>query len=280
MVPTLVNEKVSKIEEGVSKITQKQRESERTAVLEWISPDDYGRQQADYLKRWQRGTGQWLLESDEFKNWLAGRGQTLFRWGMPGAGKTTLTSIVVDHISRQEPAAIVAYVYCNFQHQDHQSVEDLMSAVLKQLCLSLPVLPDCVLDLHEKCTRHARVPATVDEISACLASVVASDSHRQVFVVVDALDECLSADGRRRDFMTRLFQLRDQHGVNLFVTSRPEPDIKKAFSPAVSAEIRAHETDVVCYLNGHATQLPEFMASIPGLVDKVKQEIAAVVGGM
>ncbi|KAF2182132.1 hypothetical protein K469DRAFT_520620, partial [Zopfia rhizophila CBS 207.26] len=44
------------------------------------------------------GTGQWLLDSKEFQTWLKTSNQTLFCLGILGAGKTILTSIVVDDL--------------------------------------------------------------------------------------------------------------------------------------------------------------------------------------
>jgi hypothetical protein len=38
-------------------------------VLNWLAPADYGPEHNDLLRRRQPGTGQWLLESDEFKTW-------------------------------------------------------------------------------------------------------------------------------------------------------------------------------------------------------------------
>jgi hypothetical protein len=49
---------------------QESRE-EREAVLNWLTPINYGPQHSDFLRRRQPGTGQWLLDSDEFKNWCA-----------------------------------------------------------------------------------------------------------------------------------------------------------------------------------------------------------------
>jgi hypothetical protein len=46
-------------------------QGERKAVLEWLTPINYGPQHSDFLTRRQPGTGQWLLDSDEFKNWYA-----------------------------------------------------------------------------------------------------------------------------------------------------------------------------------------------------------------
>ena len=42
---------------------------ERETVLNWLSPINYGPQLSDFLRRRQSDTGQWLLDSDEFKNW-------------------------------------------------------------------------------------------------------------------------------------------------------------------------------------------------------------------
>jgi hypothetical protein len=80
--------------------------------------------------------------------------------------------------------------------------------------------------------------------------------------------------------MVELFRLQDICGVNLFVTSRPIPVIMRKFSPRVSAEIKAHETDVVQYLNGHMSRLPRFVMDTHGLVDYIKQEIMGAVRGM
>jgi len=39
---------------------------ERKELLEWLAPIDYSLEQIDFISRRQPGTGQWLLESDEF----------------------------------------------------------------------------------------------------------------------------------------------------------------------------------------------------------------------
>lgn len=285
---SLVDEKVNKINTNVIEIKtdviemrRKQGDEEERAILDWISPGDgHARQQSDYFKRHHEGTGQWLLDSEEYKAWLAAPGETLFRWGMPGAGKTVLTSIVVDHLLKEQPHAGVGYVYCNFQNQDSQKVEDLLSALLKQLALGLSPLPQSVRDLYEKHNRKTRTPLLADEIYQCLETVVTSSNRGRTFIVVDALDECLGPDGEPSDLMAELFRLRGSCGVNLFVTSRPIPEIMGKFSPGVSAEIKAHETDVVQYLNGHMSRLPRFVKDTPGLVDAIKKEIMVAVRGM
>ncbi|RYO80522.1 hypothetical protein DL762_007612 [Monosporascus cannonballus] len=50
---------------------------------------NYGLPQSDYLRRRQKGTGQWLLDSTEFQTWVETGGQTLFCQGIPGEDSTT-----------------------------------------------------------------------------------------------------------------------------------------------------------------------------------------------
>jgi hypothetical protein len=40
--------------------------------MEWLSPTDFPAQQRDIIIRRQEGTGQWFVDSPEFKRWLQG----------------------------------------------------------------------------------------------------------------------------------------------------------------------------------------------------------------
>ena len=116
-------------------------------ILGWSAPFDYAAQQHDFISRRQAGTGQWLLDSTEFKRWLETDNQTLFCPGIPGAGKTIITSIVVDKLTTQicaDPKIGIAYIYCNYRRQDEQKIDDLLASLLKQLVERLPSLPDTV----------------------------------------------------------------------------------------------------------------------------------------
>ena len=75
---------------------QREESKERREILDWLSPDPT-LQRNDFLKRLYKGTGEWLFKSDEFKTWL-GQNDVLFCPGMPGAGKTTLTAAVIEHL--------------------------------------------------------------------------------------------------------------------------------------------------------------------------------------
>ena len=50
----------------------------RRDIITWISPLNFSRKQNDIFARRQEGTGEWLLERDEFKNWREGTERTLW----------------------------------------------------------------------------------------------------------------------------------------------------------------------------------------------------------
>jgi DNA replication protein DnaC len=73
---------------------------------------------SDFISRRQAGTGQWLLNSAEFKAWVGTDKRTLFCLGIPGAGKTILTSIMIKELFtrfKNDGNVGIAYLYCNYQ---------------------------------------------------------------------------------------------------------------------------------------------------------------------
>ena len=175
-------------------------------ILDWITRIDYSPQQRDNLRRRQPGTGKWLLDSSQFQRWLSTKKQTLFCPGIPGAGKTIQTSIVVDDfISRfhNDPNTGIAYIYCNFHQQEEQKADDLLATMLRQLAESQPSLPECVRDLYNECKKKRRRPLS-DEILEVLHSVAAI--YTRAFIVIDALDEC-QVDSSREKLLLELFKL-------------------------------------------------------------------------
>ena len=89
-------------------------DQERQRVADWISPTNYATHQADSYDQRQEGTGQWLLDTVEFHEWVQSKG-VLFCPGIPGAGKTILSSIIIDYLeifAKKQDIAVI-YIFCN-----------------------------------------------------------------------------------------------------------------------------------------------------------------------
>ncbi|KAE8139795.1 hypothetical protein BDV38DRAFT_291075 [Aspergillus pseudotamarii] len=240
---------VSQISTDVGEILHDKRDQEHQAILDWITQIDYGPQQSDNLRRRQQGTGQWLLDSTKYQTWLETAKQTLFCPGIPGAGKTILSSIVVNDLGtrfKDDSNVGIAYLYYNFHRQDEQKPEEMLSSLLKQLAQNQPSLPETVRSLHDRHIK-TRTRPSCEEIASTLQSIAVM--YSRVFIIIDALDECQPSDGYRTRFLTEIFALQAKSRVNLFATSRIIPEIIERFTGSESLEIRASHDDVRKYLD-------------------------------
>ncbi|RSM04459.1 hypothetical protein CEP52_006828 [Fusarium oligoseptatum] len=222
-------------------------------ITDWITPVNYGPQQAYHFSMRVPGTDQWFLEAAEFQAWLQTAKQTLFCPGIPGAGKTIITASVIEYLHsrfRDRKDIGIAYIYCNFQQQDEQKAEDLLASVLKQLAQRQSTLSAEVKDLYNRHQKNRTIPS-LEETSRTLHSVAAT--YLRVFIIADALDECRTDSLKR--FLEEVFKLQGNTGANIFATSRHSEEISNCFSKGLSLPIFATEADITTYLNARIPPL-------------------------
>src|ERR1700722_20159857 len=126
-IVTDIQESLHDVSRNIDRVLHRQHDREQQAILDWLKSVDYSPQQNDFIGRRQEGTGQWLVESDEFQQWENNKKCILFCPGIPGSGKTMMVSIVVDHLFkrfRDEPGIAIAFLYCNFRQQQEQRLID------------------------------------------------------------------------------------------------------------------------------------------------------------
>ncbi|KAI0485805.1 hypothetical protein F4859DRAFT_528751 [Xylaria cf. heliscus] len=271
---------VSSINENLTRTRHYLDKKEDIEILDWLTQTDYGSQQTDYLGRRQPETGEWLLASNEYQDWIKESGKTLFCPGIPGAGKTILASIVVNDLEAKfehDPTIAVSYVYCNYKRQNEQTVENLLSSLLKQLARSHPSLPESVKKIYDKHKSRSTKPS-LHEISEALRAVTAQSSR--VFIVIDALDECQASDGCRSRFMPTIWEIQAETRANVLVTSRPIPEIEKQFKSMTSIEIRANKGDIRRYLRDHMSELCGFIVNELETQNKIMTTISEEADGM
>ncbi|KAH8125152.1 ankyrin repeat protein [Trichoderma asperelloides] len=266
--------------EVVTRIESKITVKEDNEILKWLSPVKYGLQQSDFFHRRQPGTGQWLLDSVEFQGWLKASQQTLFCQGIPGAGKTILTSIVVNDLYEkfgQDSTVGIAFIYCNFQRTSDQQVNSLLMSLLRQLSERRPSLPSIIQDLYNSnASKHTR--PSLEEIRGALQSV--AQTYSRIFLIIDALDECQASGNNRKKFLTEIFTLRDTTKANVFVTSRYVQDIRDEFNGSILLDIRAKNDDIRLYLGERMSELPSFVLKHSELQERIIAQIANAIDGM
>lgn len=261
-------------------LKRQQENHQRQSILDWITTVDYAPQQHDFIARRQEGTGQWLLESTEFDTWVTTRGKVLFCPGIPGAGKTILTSIVIGKLTAdfcRNKEIGIAYLYCNFKRNNEQKIDALLASLLRQLAEYQPSLPWAVQDLYDQHnTRRSR--PSIDELSKSLQSVI--NMYSKCYIVIDALDECQISEGCRKTLISELLNLQTTCGTNILATSRFIPEITQKFQGHTQLEIRASEEDVRKYLESQILELPSCVQCNSRLQEEIKNKIVEATRGM
>ncbi|KAJ7278167.1 hypothetical protein C8J57DRAFT_1576462 [Mycena rebaudengoi] len=227
----------------------------------------------------QEGTGLWLLEEDKFTDWVSGAGAIFWCYGMPGAGKTVLSSAVVDYLREKSrsPNVGVACAYLNHKETDMQSPENILAGLWRQLIFAKPIMPGSPAhSLHHKHLEKQTRPSA-DEMQGILSSAVAE--YSKVYIVIDALDEY--PETKRHMLVKHLAALKPN--INLLFTSRPHITPEMFFPNTPALEIRATEEDIRRYLDAqirNSFRLSKHVQSRPELHQEIENKIIGNVDGM
>jgi len=144
-------------------------------------------------------------------------------------------STIIDALERHTHAAdgILLYFYFDYTEQNIQTPSNILATLLHQLLSRLPTLPDQASNLSE------RIQIFISVTDA---------QTTQVYLVMDALDEC-DANRNRPRVLDLLDYAFNQSKIRTLVTSRPYPaDIKAAFAAYPEIVIEASEADIKTFL--------------------------------
>ncbi|RBA12730.1 hypothetical protein FPRO05_04180 [Fusarium proliferatum] len=271
-----IHETVTRSDANIREVKRKMDRKEDVEILEWLTPVNYGPQQSDTFSQRQEGTGEWLLSSKEFQDWID-TGKTLFCPGVPGAGKTILTSIVINELMTRfgdDDTVGIAFIYGNYRQRDEQRLDHLLKSLLKQLVQGQSSIPASVKSLYDK-HKVGKTRPSSEEISTTLQSVVAL--FTRVHIIVDALDELNAIDSCRNRFLEEILKVQAQGSAKFFATSRFIPEITEKFGGGKTIKISAQDEDVRSFLDSKISQSGKLLQTHR---EMIKSEIAKAVDGM
>jgi ankyrin repeat protein/DNA polymerase III delta prime subunit len=208
-------------------------QDEHLELLRWLSSCPFTRHQEALSEARMPNSAVWLQVHPEYRNWKSSSSSSiLLLHGIPGSGKSTICSAVVDSLLGERAAnhlaAPAAYFYCadcQFEPERSQSAE-LMRSILRQLTItssSQPLVSGIILSEFQRRLAQSRVDGmemrklTVQDCTRLILEVTATDS---VTIVIDALDEIKEHD---RPVLINALQdivVGSPSVVKVFLTSR------------------------------------------------------------
>ncbi|CAG8892264.1 unnamed protein product [Penicillium egyptiacum] len=211
--------------------------TEQRMVFEWLSTVDAAECHHTARAKHERGTGDWLLDSEDFGLWLTGTREVIWLYGIPGSGKTVHCSTVIEHVQRickndEKPESFCIYYYFDFKDRRRQTFDGFIRSALAQICQQSTVFPQEVLNLYADKSKKGQDPNPATLVEALLTLLKRPGKK---YIILDALDECLA--------QTEIFDLilRIKEGsawsANIMVTSRMERQIQTGLQYLVTRAI-------------------------------------------
>jgi len=216
--------------------------------------------------------GSWLRNLDEFKYWQNSKASYgIWLRGALGAGKTVLTSTIVDHIShlyRGTAQGAMAYYYCSGTPNAKIKSSDILRSILRQLAST-----DAGLELFMIWrARHGQHDLTNQNIEILISDMVRLNTISQTTIIIDALDEMdRESFAEVMDVLENLIN-QDSGLVKVFLSSRPEDHVNKPLRswPRIDVDPQLTRPDIVAYIE---TQVDKKLTLDDGIDAVLRKEV-------
>jgi Cdc6-like AAA superfamily ATPase len=231
-------------------------------ILKWLTKVD---PVSNHTAKHECGTGEWFILSRQYSFWML-PGRSLWLHGIPGAGKTVLSSTIIEDIkSRSYPPISCLYYYFDFSDMQKQKAVNMLYSFLAQL--SATAVPSEVQLLFQQCG-HGTHEVTVTQLNETLLRVARrmTSQNSPIYIVVDALDECSD-----RDALLEIIEvISSSKQISLLVTSRKENDINQKLMGLIDFIVPIEDERVNTDIELHVRQ---YVARDTRLEDSLKSTI-------
>ena len=201
-------------------------EQRREKIYRWLLAPDPSTNYNKALEQRYEGSGVWFLESDTFAKWKTRQNSFLWLYGIPGCGKTILSSAIIKNLHSILSSQPLLYFYFDFNDIGKQKLESMVRSLISQLYYKYLDTSQELESLFSSCDDGHRQPTSGSLYKVLLYMI---EQVKEVWLVLDALDECGTRRGPPTEGLLswiREVLSSEQRNVHLLVTSRPEHDIE------------------------------------------------------
>ncbi|KUJ23943.1 uncharacterized protein LY89DRAFT_662723 [Mollisia scopiformis] len=197
-------------------------------------------------------------------------------------------STVIDHIQKRsinESNVAVVYWYFTFTNIDKQNVANALCSAIADICGNRRDTPEELQRAHDRCNAGQQKPP-FDVLKSMLK--VVSNGFDNIYLILDALDECPTTDGQRDTLLEFLHEVSSWQldCLHVLATSRRELDIQESLTSShgksshfLSVQGSHVEQDIMKYL-GHRLEHHTFRSWKPALKQDVKEDLVKKANGM
>ncbi|KAH7333141.1 hypothetical protein BKA65DRAFT_40515 [Rhexocercosporidium sp. MPI-PUGE-AT-0058] len=264
---------------------QAEERSKYLQVLEWFSAARSIQQDHNtFLRARSHGTGDWILKEEKVRNWLevdVPESSILWINGIPGAGKTILTSIIINSCSTTDEKN-TTYFYCKENDSEKNNCISIYRGLLSQMLNNhRDLIPYC----HDRMSSTGEINLTTTNLAENLLKVL-FEKAENTRVVIDGLDEC---DANQRKLLLAfftdtvdLFDEKDPGKLRVLFVSQDYLDIQKALQSATVLKLtnEDNEADIKLYVREWSLKFRLKYELHPKILEEIQESTCARAKGM
>ncbi|KAK7190547.1 Vegetative incompatibility protein HET-E-1-like protein 15 [Paraphaeosphaeria sporulosa] len=170
----------------------------------------------------------WVLDNDTFQQWQQdSESRLLWVKGDPGKGKTMLLCGIIDKLHNSLPKnALLAYFFCQATDSRINTATAVLRGLLYMLVSQEPSLASHIRNGYDRAGKALFEDANAwVALTAIFADVLRDPQLRNTYLIIDALDECVTDQSKLLDFVAK--QSSASHCAKWIVASRNWPDIEE-----------------------------------------------------
>ncbi|OAG06512.1 HET-domain-containing protein [Paraphaeosphaeria sporulosa] len=208
----------------------------------------------------------WVLDNDTFQQWQQySESQLLWVKGDPGKGKTMLLCGIINELHNTLPRnALLAYFFCQATDPRINSATAVLRGLLYMLVSQQPSLVSHIRNRYDHAGKALFEDANAwVALTEMFANVLQDPQLRTTYLVIDAIDECVTNRLKLLDFIVK--QSSASHRTKWIVASRNWPDIEEQL------ELAEHKTRLSLELNAKSVAAA-VKVFIQQKVDQLAQE--------
>ena len=251
-------------------------------IIDWLSPPDPWINHASARQHHEPHTGLWFLRSAQYQKWKGGHTRHLWLNGKAGCGKTVLGSTAIEDTRlycENAANAALAVFYFSFSDGRKQSFESLLLSLVAQLGWKGPGRSMLQRE-YDKPNRSLPGPAALEEI--LISSI---GQYNEVFLALDALDECPESEEARWSMLDGLERLSEKApNLKILATSRELLDIHNRMdllgADVVPISTRSVDIDIERYVESELSRDRKLSRLDGHLKTLIKKTFAEKADGM
>ncbi|CAD0088333.1 unnamed protein product [Aureobasidium mustum] len=265
------------------KIDKMELDHHQKEIRDWLSAPDPSTNYSTALETRHEGTGVWFTHGEAFERWKRQPNSFLWLHGIPGCGKTVLSSTIIEHLKSDiKPNQPLLYFYFAFNDQNKQTLENMLRSLTNQLYQEQPKARGPVDELW-KSHRNGNQHLSKQSLSATLLALLKAVNNTSI--VLDALDESTT----RSEVIAWLKNvLEPGYGCRILVTARREEDIEAAFRRWTQPEDRINiqerdiHGDIRAYISHTVRNSSELerWQNRPDVQNEIESELVKKADGM